>query len=152
MPLRSVVPARVAALLGGVVLLASISCSNDRSGAGPRADDAEPADAEVGEDAPVDLSYVCGNRFLVSNAYSVPISVTYRVAGSSEEGTAEVPAAPSEDPAVSERTIETRRKGTVQIFLDGKPLVARANTGVACTPAPAVPVSLATTSTGAGAP
>ena len=144
---RSVISARVAALLGGVVVLASISCSDERSDAGPRVDDAEPADVEVGEDAPVDLSYVCGNRFLVSNAYSVPISVRYRVAGSSEEGTVEVAAAPSVDPAVSEGTIETRRKGTVQIFLDGKSLVARANTGVACAAAPAGPVSLAEIST-----
>ena len=150
MPRRSVVPARVAALLGGVVALASISCSDDRSGAGPRVDDAEPADVEVGEDAPVDLSYVCGNRFLVSNTYSVPISVTYRVAGSSEEGTVEVAAAPSLDPGVSEGTIETRRKGTVQIFLDGKPLVARANTGVACTPAPASLAEISTEAAQAG--
>ena len=118
------------------VLLVSLGCSDDRSTAGPRVDDPLPADVEVGADAPVDLSYVCGNRFLVSNAHSVPIRVTYRVAGSSEDGTVEVPAAPSEDPAVSEQMIETRTKGTVQILLDGKPLVARANGGVPCTPAP----------------
>jgi hypothetical protein len=88
----------------------------------------------VGEDAPLNLSYVCGNRFLVSNAYGVPVSVTYRVAGSSEEGTADLPAAPPEDPAVSERMIETRTKGTVQMLLNGAPVVARRNDGVPCTP------------------
>jgi hypothetical protein len=97
-----------------------------------------PADVEVGDDAPVDLSYLCGNRFLISNAHDVPVSVTYRVAGSNEEGSVEVPAAPSEDPAVSEVTIEARHGGTVQIFLDGKPLVARANSNVPCMAAPAV--------------
>src|SRR6266498_3484090 len=91
------------ALSGGVIVLACAGCSDDRSNAGPRVGDPLPADVDVGADAPVDLSYVCGNRFLVSNAYTVPISVTYRVAGSGEEGTAAVTAAPSSDPAVSEQ-------------------------------------------------
>lgn len=39
-----------------------------------------PAPAEPAE-GPVRLAYVCGNRFLVTNAYSVPISVTYRLLG-----------------------------------------------------------------------
>ena len=68
-------------LLGGLVVLVSLGCSDDRSTAGPRVDDPLPADVEVGADAPADLSYVCGHRFLVSNAHSVPIRVTYRMAG-----------------------------------------------------------------------
>src|SRR5688572_25026514 len=56
-------------LLGGFVVLVSAGCWDDRSTAGPWVDDPLPADVEVGEDAPVDLSYVCGNRFLVSNAH-----------------------------------------------------------------------------------
>ncbi|MFL5495154.1 MAG: galactose oxidase-like domain-containing protein [Gemmatimonadales bacterium] len=121
------------ALTGGLIVLAA-GCSDERSDAGPGAGDPLPADVDVGADAPVDLSYVCGNRFLVSNAYTVPISVTYKVAGSGEAGTADVAAAPSSDPAVSERFIETRTRGTVQIFLGDKPVVARANGGVPCTP------------------
>ena len=144
------VPVRFLAVLGAVVVLASVACSDDRSSAGPRVADPLPADVEAGEDAPVDLSYVCGNRFLVSNAYDVAISVTYRVAGSGEEGTARVPAAPPDDPAVSEQMFETRTRGTVQIFLDGKPLVARANGGVQCTPAPAAPSFLVATADKAG--
>ena len=124
------------AVLSGVGVLAGAGCSEDRASAGPKVGDPLPADAEVGEDAPVDLTYVCGNRFLVSNAHGVPISVTYRVAGSSEEGTVEVPAAPPDDPAVSEEAFEIRTAGTVQIFLEGKPLVARANGGVPCAPPP----------------
>ncbi len=77
---------------------------------------------------------MCGNRFIVSNAHVVPITVTYRVSGSEEEGTAKVDAAPAEDPAVSEQMFETRAGGNVQIFLDGKPLVTRANGGTPCTP------------------
>ncbi|MEP7177114.1 MAG: hypothetical protein ABI860_11245, partial [Gemmatimonadales bacterium] len=127
-------PGRVAAVLGGVAVLASLACSDERTSAGPRAGEPAPVDVEVGDDAPVDLSYVCGNRFLVTNAHSVSIGVTYRVAGTGEEGTVAVSAAPSMDPAVSETVLETRTKGTVQIFLDGKPLVARANEGMPCTP------------------
>lgn len=136
-------------LLGGCMLLLT-GCADDRTGTGPKVSDPLPADVEVGEDAPVDLTYVCGNRFQISNAYDVPITVTYRVAGSSEEGTAKVPAAPSEDPAVSEQSIETRTTGTVQIFLNGTALVARANGGVPCTPAPGAPAFVAATSTEAG--
>jgi galactose oxidase len=146
---RSRLRARAAAVLGGVLVLVA-GCSDDRSSAGPRVADPLPADVEVGADAPVDLSYLCGNRFLVTNAHGVPISVTYRVAGSGEEGVVEVPAAPPIDPAVSEQMFETRTRGTVQMFLNGKPLVARANAGVPCAPAPPAPASLAVTSVGGG--
>ena len=100
-------------VLGGVVGLAGIGCSEDRASAGPRLSDPLPADVEVGQDAPVDLTYVCGNRFFVSNAHDVPISVTYRVSGTREEGIVEVPAALPDDPAVSEQMMETRTSGTV---------------------------------------
>jgi galactose oxidase len=127
------------AVLGAVLSLASLGCSGEPSHAGPRVDEPLPADVDLGHDAPVDLSYVCGNRFLVSNAYDVPIGLSYRVAGSSEEGEVEVAAAPPIDPAVSEQFIETETRGTVEIFLNGKPVVARANEGMPCSPAPAGP-------------
>jgi hypothetical protein len=136
--------------LGAVIMLANIGCSDERSDSGPRGDDVDATDAELGEDAPVDLAYVCGNRFRVTNAYSVPISVTYRVVGTSETGTAELPAAPDLDPAVSEASFETHNKGTVQISLEGKPLVARENSGVTCAPAAPAPVALATTAAETG--
>jgi hypothetical protein len=122
------------ALVGGIAVLASAGCSNERAGTGLKEEDPLAQDAEEGRDAPVDLSYVCGNRFLVSNAHDVPISVTYRVSGSGEEGSTAVPAAPAMDPAISEQSFETRTKGTVQIFLEGKPVIARANLGIPCTP------------------
>ena len=125
--------------LFGVAVLASFGCSDERSNAGPSVGEPLAADVDVGHDAAVDLTYVCGNRFLVSNSHGIPVSVGYRVAGSSEEGVAEVAAALSIDPAVSEQYIETRTKGTVQIFLEGKPVVARANGGVPCTPDPQGP-------------
>jgi galactose oxidase len=136
-----------AALVGAIAVVASVGCSDERGAAGPRVDEPVPADVDAGL-APVDLSYVCGNRFLVSNSHEVPISVTYRVGGTGEEGTVNVPAAPSIDPAISEELIETRTKGTVQIFLEGKPLVARANGGTLCTPVTATPAFAVTAATG----
>jgi galactose oxidase len=147
---RSGVFPRCWPVAGAVLALGIGGCSDERSGAGPGAGDPLPADAEVGEDAPLDLTYLCGNRFLVSNARTVPVSVTYRVAGSGEEGTADVAAAPLEDPAVSELIIETRTKGTVQIFLDGEPVVARTNDGMVCTPAPPASAHLEAAGTDAG--
>jgi galactose oxidase len=144
---RFAASASIVAVLGAVAVLGSLGCSDDRSSAGPPAIEPLPADTDVGMDAPVDLTYVCGNRFLVSNAYAVPISVTYRVSGSGEEGATEVAAAPTIDPAVSEGFIETRTRGTVQIFLEGKPLVARANEGRLCDPAPPAPAALVAAAT-----
>ena len=148
--LRMAVPARLVAVLGAVAVLASAACSDERTGAGPRAADPTTTSAEDGEDAPLNLSYVCGNRFLVSNAYGVPVSVTYRVAGGDERGVADLPAAPPADPAVSERMIETRTKGAVELLLDGRPVVARRNDGVPCTPEPQVTPSFALTAAQGG--
>ena len=125
---------RFIALLGGSAVLVLAGCSDERSDGGPRPGELQSVDAAAGEDAPVSLSYVCGNRFVVTNAHGVPVTVTYRVVGSGEEGSADVATAPSIDPAVSERMIETRTKGTVQILLDGKPIMARANEGTPCPP------------------
>jgi hypothetical protein len=88
------------ALLSGVLALAVFGCSEERTAAGPRPPTAAPTDPEIGEDAPINLTYVCGNRFVVTNAQSFPITVTYRVAESEEEGTADLAAAPRMDPAI----------------------------------------------------
>ena len=132
-----VISARGNPLWGGVFLLAAIGCSDERSSAGPTP--AVPLADSVGlaQNAPLDLSYLCGNRFLVYSTYTAPISVTYRVGESGEEGTVEVAAAPTDDPPATEQIFETRTRGTVQILFNGKPIVARANGGAVCTPPPA---------------
>jgi hypothetical protein len=131
-----VISARRNPLWGGVFLLAAIGCSDERSNAGPTPAVPVPANEGNGQTAPLDLSYACGNRFRVYSTYPVPITVTYRVAESGEEGTVEVPAAPAIDPAGTEEVFQTRTKGTVQIFFKGKPIVTRANDGSVCTPPP----------------
>lgn len=132
------------------VLLAA--CGEDPgSGAGPRSDLPAPPASEDDSDQPVRLAYVCGNRFLVANAYTAAITVTYRVVGTEEEGSATLAAAPLEDPAFSEALIETRRRGTVEIFLEGRRVRARENGGVPCTPSAPGPSLVAAASAEAGA-
>lgn len=131
----------------GVGLLALVGCSESpETGGASRPTPPPPAQATHG---PLQLSYVCGNRFLITNAYSVPLSVTYRITGSEEDGAATLAAAPPADPAYSERLIETRTRGAVELYLDGKLVATRDNDGVPCsptTPAPAISASAASAS------
>jgi hypothetical protein len=128
------------------------ACADDPgSGAGPRLDQPPPPAGEDDSDQPLRLAYVCGNRFLIANAYSAPITVTYRVIGTEEEGTATVAAAPVEDPAFSEVLIETRQRGAVEVFLEGRRVRARENGGVPCTPSTPGASLVAATSAEAGA-
>ncbi|HEY7637525.1 MAG TPA: galactose oxidase-like domain-containing protein [Gemmatimonadales bacterium] len=125
-------------LIGGLGLFLAGCVDNAGDGAGPKAL-APPAETDESMDAPIRLSYVCGNRFLITNAYSVAVSVTYRVAGTDEESEALLSAAPTQDPAYSERLIETHNKGSVELLLNGTRIAVRANRGVPCTastPAP----------------
>ena len=78
-PSGSLPRTHVLVALGAVFAFLSAACSDDRSDAGPPPDESQPLPTNVGEDAPINLTYVCGNRFVVSNSYRVPISVTYRV-------------------------------------------------------------------------
>ncbi len=88
------------------------------------------------EDGPIAIEYVCGNRFFITNSYSVPVSLRYRVVGSTEEGAADLPAAPVDEPAMSERLVETRTRGSVQLFMDGKLIAVRENAAIPCSPTP----------------
>jgi len=133
-------------MLGAAALLVTAACTDDRSEPGPRPPEPDPLDSRGGEGAPINLTYVCGNRFVVSNAHGVPVSVTYRVAGTEEEGTADLPAAPEIDPAASEVLIETHVRGTVQLFLDGKAILSRPNEGTPCNPGGGAPPTFATAS------
>lgn len=128
-------------LVGGLGLFLAGCVDNSGDGAGPKL--SPPAETDESQDAPIRLSYVCGNRFLITNAYSVAVSVTYRVAGTDEEAEALLSAAPSQDPAYSERLIETRTKGSVELLLNGTPIAVRANGGVPCTSSTPAPSFLA---------
>ncbi len=95
-----------------------------------------PADADLTDDSdqPLRFSYLCGNRFLIASAYSVPVTVTWRVPGTDESGSALLAAAPDGDPSVSEAQLETRNRGPVEISFEGRKVRTRANGAVPCTP------------------
>ncbi len=130
-------------LLGLAVLVSACHDVPDH-GAGPGTDLPDDAD-QAEESGPIGLSYVCGNRFIVSNRYSVPVTVSWRVVGADEDGTESVAAAPSEDPSVGEVQIETRSRGAVELSFQRRKIRTRANGGVPCTPtAPLTSVESAT--------
>ncbi len=140
--------ARSKLALGALAVGCVVGCGESPDGEGGGRPNALIPEME--NDGPVRITYLCGNRFLITNAYSVPISVTYRVVGSEEDGTADLAAAPSDDPAFSERVIETRTRGPVQLSLNGKPIASLANDGTPCTPATPAPSFLSAGSASAG--
>ena len=82
---RFVVSLRAFAGVAGVFALMSLGCTDDRLHTDPEIDGRLPLDEAEGEAAPVDLTYICGNRFVVTNSYDVPITVTYRVESADAE-------------------------------------------------------------------
>jgi hypothetical protein len=82
--------------------------------------------------APVDLVYVCGNKFLATNATKSPVQVEYRVAGTGESGSLTLREGPVEDPGFSETELETTKRGAVELYLDDARVARRANQAVPC--------------------
>src|SRR3954470_17907886 len=99
----------------------------------PAVPPAEPPGASML--TPVDLVYVCGNKFLATNSTSAPITITYRVAGTDETGRLTLPERPGGDPWFSETELETARSGLVELYQDGDRVARRPNEGQACGPA-----------------
>src|SRR4051794_39714179 len=60
---------------------------------------------------PLDLVYVCGNRFLLTNAMPNNARVTYRVVGTNESGSLTLRPSPGQDPGYSETELETTAPG-----------------------------------------
>lgn len=84
---------------------------------------------------PLDLVYLCGNRFLATNSTRVPVQLTYRVAGTGETGSLTVPEGTSEDPGYSETNLETAKRGVVELYRDDQRVARRRNEGLPCGPA-----------------
>ncbi|HYF40794.1 MAG TPA: galactose oxidase-like domain-containing protein [Gemmatimonadales bacterium] len=83
----------------------------------------------------LDLLYVCGNKFLVTNSVPRPIQVSYRVSGTTESAQLTLLEAPTEDPGFSETELETTETGTVELFHEDVRVTQRINEGVPCGPA-----------------
>ena len=87
---------------------------------------------EAGNLAPLDLVYVCGNKFLATNSTSRTVHLTYRVVGTSETGGVTLPPGPVEDPGHSETELETTKHGMVELYQDGERVARRRNLKLSC--------------------
>jgi len=65
--------------------------------------------------APLDLVYVCGNKFLATNETRAVVQLTYRVEGTPETGSVALPGGAYEEPGYSETEIETSSRGVVEL-------------------------------------
>ena len=103
---------------------------------------------EAGNLGPLDLVYVCGNKFLATNSTRAAVHVTYRVVGTSEAGGITLPPGPIEDPGHSETELETTKRGIVEIYRDGERVVRRRNLKLACGAPPLAGLSAASAADG----
>lgn len=87
---------------------------------------------EPGPLAPLDLVYICENRFLAINRTRVAVVVTYRVVGTDEGGSLTLEPASLEDEGFGETELRTRERGQVELSQNGTPVVRRRNSGQSC--------------------
>jgi PKD repeat protein len=128
----------------GATCTALTACGED-SQAPPSHPEAPPGqEAPAGSTlAPVDLIYVCGNRFLATNATRTPVRVVYRVLGTGERGSLTLrEGLIAQDQGQSETELETAEQGTVELYRDDEPVARRRNEGRRCG-APAMSASVA---------
>jgi len=128
-------------LLGSAVLLAACFDTAQSPASRP-----EPPTGESPEGsmlAPLDLVYVCGNKFLATNSTSSPVQVQYRVSGTRETGSLTLREGTGDDPGFSETELETANSGVVELYHDDVRVAHRANQSVPCG-APALAASFAT--------
>jgi hypothetical protein len=135
---RSVLP--IACLSAAQLILAACNDNNQSPPARP-----EPA-PETGNGGstlmPLDLIYVCGNKFIVTNATLQTAHVTYRVRGTEEVGSLTLRPGPGGDPGYSETELETAASGTVELYQGDERLVQRVNEAISCG-VPALSASIA---------
>jgi PKD repeat protein len=85
---------------------------------------------------PIDLIYVCGNKFLATNSTGSTAEVDYRVLGSGEGGRLVLSDGSDEHSGYSETELQVRGTGPVELYQDGERVARRRNEGKACGPAP----------------
>jgi PKD repeat protein len=105
---------------------------------------------EPGNLAPLDLVYICGNKFLATNSNRHSVELTWRVIGSSETGSVTLPPGPIEDPGFSETELETAREGIVELYQDGERVARRRNLHRPCGAAPVASLMAAATAADVG--
>ena len=84
--------------------------------------------------APVDLVYICGNRFVATNATRAAVHVTYRVVGANETGSLTLPEGRDDDEGFSETALETSKRGVLELYRDDQRVARRRNLNLPCGP------------------
>ena len=109
------------------------ACGDDQQSPPQRSGAADEDTPEASHLGPVDLVYVCGNRFLATNSTGSPVQVTYRVSGTGESGSLTLPERPADgDPWFSETEVETTRRGSVELYVENERVTRRRNQGLPC--------------------
>jgi hypothetical protein len=125
------------ASLGSLTLAGFVTACQDASQAPPNRPEApvehDPAGSML---RPLDLVYVCGNKFVATNATAAAVQVTWRVAGTGETGGLTLREGPGEDPGYSETELQTEALGAVELYQDGQLVARRQNEGTPCGAAP----------------
>ena len=115
--------------------LALSACQDNTQSPSTRAEPSAPTGNDTPGGSmlrPLDLVYVCGNKFLVTNATQRPVEVEYRVAGTDESGALRLVAGPGEDPGYSETELETTERGVVELYQNNQRVARRQNEGSRC--------------------
>ena len=86
--------------------------------------------------APLDLIYVCGNKFLATNSTRSAVNVTYRVVGTNETGALTLRETPGGDPWFSEAELETVERGAVELYRNEERVARKRNQGLPCGASP----------------
>ena len=109
--------------------VALTGCVDDSQSPPSRPEPPQEQDGPAGSRlAPIDLVYVCGNKFLATNATPVSVHVSYRVAGTEERGGLTLrEGRTNQDQGHSETELETVERGTVELYLDDERVVRRRN-------------------------
>ena len=139
-------------LAPALLLSLIVSACHDASEHEPRPLSETPTEIDDDSDQPIRLSYVCGNRFVVVNSYSVPLSLGWRVAQTDEEGSTSVAAADTtRHPAASEQLVETRSDGTLELYMGERRIKTRSNGRIPCAPSETAGSFASATSSESGA-
>jgi galactose oxidase len=98
----------------------------------PEAPPSDDVEVQNSMTKPVDLVYVCGNKFLATNSTTSTVHVTYRVVETKETGGLTLREGSDGDPGFSETELETANAGTVELFQDGALVARRLNENLPC--------------------
>jgi PKD repeat protein len=123
----------IAAVVGALFL----GACQDNSQSPPSRPEVTPEDSpETSGLGPLDLVYVCGNKFLITNSTQSLANVAYRVVGTDETGTVTLPTATDADEGSSETELQTVERGAVELYLNDELVARRRNRGLPCGASP----------------